>query len=76
MQATLCLTHVYVSGCAAEAVVAYILREREFAKLEIPLLPIVSLIVREELEQTFFADVLRRVHGDASPLSEMERRVR
>ncbi len=40
-----------------------------------PSFPIVSLIVREELEQALCADVLRRVHGHDGPLSEMERRV-
>ena len=64
------------SGYSAEAVFAYVLRQRELARLEMPSLPVVSLIVREELEQTFYADVLRRVHGYDGALSEMERRVK
>ena len=64
------------SDYSDEAVYAYVLRQRELARLEMPSLPIVSLIVREELEQTLYADVLRRVHGHDGALSEMERRVK
>ncbi len=64
------------SNYSEETVFAYVLRQRELAGLEMPSLPIVSLIVREELEQTLYADVLRRVHGHDGALSEMERRVK
>ena len=64
------------SNYSEETVFAYVLRQRELAGPEMPSLPIVSLIVREELEQTLYADVLRRVHGHDGPLSEMERRVK
>ena len=64
------------SNYSEETVFAYVLRQRELAGLEMPSFPIVSLTVREELEQTLYADVLRRVHGHDGPLSEMERRVK
>ena len=41
-----------------------------------PSLPTASLTIRKELEQTNYADVLRRVHGHDGPLSETERRVK
>ena len=64
------------SDYSDETVYAYVLRQREVARLEMPSLPIVSLIVREELELTLYADVLRRVHGHDGALSGMERRVK
>ena len=58
-----------VSDYSDEAVFAYVLRQRELARREMPSIPIVSLTLREELEQTLYADVLRRVHGHDGALA-------